>query len=119
MLGLLSFMQCDDQTYGSVKVSDDERRRLAANSEAFNEANPIFKENFPDDIMVSLKASLIKNKLVKQRTREIQEKREQERPTETCLMGFFKAPMGKDSVKPMTVLHTLSFLRYKAWVNQF
>ena len=47
MLGLLSFMQNEEITYGGIKVSDDECRRLATDSERFNSANPSFVKVFP------------------------------------------------------------------------
>ena len=39
MLGILSFMQCEDVTYGMVTATDEERRRLARQSKDFNLRN--------------------------------------------------------------------------------
>ena len=40
MLGLLSFMQTEDHTYGSISASEAERKRLAKESREFNLKNP-------------------------------------------------------------------------------
>ena len=50
MLGLLSFMQTDDHTYGGIRASDEDRKILAEHSNAFNQANPKFIQVFCTEI---------------------------------------------------------------------
>ena len=40
ILGLLSFMQGEDSTYGSISATPEQRKVLALQSEAFNDGNP-------------------------------------------------------------------------------
>ncbi|RKP27099.1 ubiquitin-conjugating enzyme/RWD-like protein, partial [Syncephalis pseudoplumigaleata] len=46
--GLLSFMVGDESTTGSVHTSDADKRLLSAKSHAYNRANPVFCEVFPE-----------------------------------------------------------------------
>ena len=48
MLGLLSFMQSEEITYGGIKVSSQQRKTWAAESRKFNKANPKFTSNFSE-----------------------------------------------------------------------
>eukprot|EP00041_Stephanoeca_diplocostata_P025106 m.650467 g.650467 ORF g.650467 m.650467 type:complete len:217 (-) comp22672_c0_seq5:1384-2034(-) len=48
ILGLLSFMLEDDITAGSISTSEEERKKLARLSRAFNSKNKIFRELFPE-----------------------------------------------------------------------
>jgi ubiquitin-conjugating enzyme E2 J2 len=49
--GLLSFM-CEESggAVGSISASEEERKRLAASSMAWNERHPRFRDEFPEEI---------------------------------------------------------------------
>lgn len=50
LIGLLSFMTGTEITTGSIEPpsSDEEKKRLAAESAAFNAAHPVFRKLFKD-----------------------------------------------------------------------
>ncbi|KAM0752644.1 ubiquitin-conjugating enzyme E2 J2 [Meredithblackwellia eburnea MCA 4105] len=48
LTGLLSFMVSDEITTGSTRASDNERKRLALASHAWNAAHPKFRSLFPE-----------------------------------------------------------------------
>lgn len=48
LTGLLSFMTGDESTTGSIVTSDLVKKRLAADSKAWNLKSPRFTKNFPD-----------------------------------------------------------------------
>ncbi|GHJ83847.1 hypothetical protein NliqN6_0249 [Naganishia liquefaciens] len=48
LTGLLSFMLGDEITTGAVKTTDEEKKRFAAASHAFNIANRKFRDIFPE-----------------------------------------------------------------------
>jgi len=47
LVGLLSFMLDDEITYGSIKISKEERKKLALDSLEFNKKDKVFCEVFP------------------------------------------------------------------------
>lgn len=49
LTGLLSFMVGTDDTLGSIKTSDDEKKKLAKKSHKVNHAVPIFSVLFPKE----------------------------------------------------------------------
>ncbi|KAJ3105259.1 Ubiquitin-conjugating enzyme E2 6 [Phlyctochytrium planicorne] len=57
LTGLLSFMVGTDETTGSVKTTDEEKRTFALASREFNRANPKFIAVFPEFVNASTSSS--------------------------------------------------------------
>ena len=105
MLGILSFMQQEESTYGSIRATSAERKRLAQESEAFNKKNLVYLKNFTQDIILKIKDAIKKDaeklsKIKEEKKREVELGQSVVSPD--LQLSFFRAGKGPKKL-PLTL----------------